>query len=48
LVVEGQVLSMGVWTGHGERQWRSPGKVDLWQVYLPVIFKGYPVDETAR
>ena len=39
LVVDGQVLATGMWTAHGDRQWRPLGKVDLWQVYLPVIFK---------
>jgi hypothetical protein len=40
LLVEGQVLAVGTWTAHGERQWRALGKVDLWQVYLPLIRKG--------
>ncbi len=41
LVVDGQVLATGTWAAHGARQWRSLGTVDLWQVYLPIIFKGY-------
>ncbi len=40
LVVDDQVLGMGMWTAHGDRQWRSLGKVDLWQLYLPLIRKG--------
>jgi len=37
LAVEGQVLGTTVWTAHGERQWRPLGKVDRWEVYLPLI-----------
>ncbi len=40
LVVDGEVIGRGMWTEHGGRQWRSLGKVDLWQVYLPLIRKG--------
>ncbi len=40
LVAEGQVLAIGTWTEHGDRQWRPLGKVELWQVYLPLIRKG--------
>jgi len=40
LVVDGQVLGMGMWTARGDRQWRPLGKVDLWQLYLPLVRKG--------
>jgi hypothetical protein len=40
LVVEGQVLASGMWTATGERQWVPLGKVEGWQVYLPLIRKG--------
>ncbi|MBC8265086.1 MAG: hypothetical protein H8E47_13310, partial [Anaerolineales bacterium] len=40
LVVDGQMLGKGTWTAHGDRQWRPLGKVDLWQLYLPLIRKG--------
>jgi len=40
LVVDGQVLGMGTWTAHGERQWAPLGKVEVWPVYLPLIRKG--------
>ena len=40
LVVDGQVLAMGTWTAYGDRQWRPLGRVDLWQLYLPLIRKG--------
>jgi hypothetical protein len=40
LVVDDQVLGMGTWTAHGERQWRLLGKADQWQLYLPLIEKG--------
>jgi len=40
LVAEGQVLGIGTWTEHGDRQWRPLGKVEMWQVYLPLIRKG--------
>ncbi len=41
LVVDGQVLGMGTWTAHGDRQWTPLGKVDLWQLYLPLVRKEY-------
>ena len=37
LAVDDQILGMGTWTAHGERQWRPLGEVDLWQLYLPLI-----------
>jgi hypothetical protein len=40
LVVDDQILGMGTWTAHGERQWRPLGEVDLWQLYLPLIERG--------
>jgi len=40
LVVEGQVLGVGTWTEHGDCHWRPLGKVEMWQVYLPLIRKG--------
>jgi len=40
LVAEGQVLAIGTWTEHGDRQWTPLGKVEVWQVYLPLIRKG--------
>ena len=40
LVVDGQMLGKGTWTAHGDRQWRPLGKVDLWQLYLPLVRKG--------
>jgi hypothetical protein len=40
VMVDGQVLGEGTWTAHGERQWRPLGKVDRWNVYLPVVQRG--------
>jgi len=40
LVVDGQVLGVATCTEHGSRQWRPLGKVEAWQVYLPMIRKG--------
>ena len=31
-VADDQVLGMGTWTAHGDRQWRPLGKVEVWQV----------------
>jgi len=39
LVVDGQVLAMGMWTAHGDRQWRPLGKA-LWQLCLPLVGRG--------
>jgi hypothetical protein len=39
LVVDNQVLGMGTWTAHGERQWRPLGAVEVRRVYLPLISK---------
>jgi subtilisin-like proprotein convertase family protein len=41
LVVEGEVVGRGMWKAHGDCQWTPLGKVDMLQLYLPIIFKGY-------
>jgi hypothetical protein len=37
LVVDGETLATGTWTGHGERQRVPLGEVRMWQVWLPFV-----------